>query len=819
MAVIPVQPFTSPQLFFERVAARFAEREKRPINIYMATDSINDFGSDDARYRSWHGALQRALERQYPTTGVGTDGFETFMATFKFTDPSPLTMMPGRVSGIPSNTNLWGFGRQAAYQSAGSGRFRTEKNTTGFSTTIRNSKTGDVYEIYINEETVPRYRFEGGAIQWRKHVISGLNPAVENTIKVIFVSGANLIFNDITRYNGTERKGIHVINGGASGISLNQLATTGPGADANGSWATILPTVAMDMVSGPDIILMTLGTNNMGDPVATWKTMYRSFLQLMKVYAPNALIFLMLPANPKPAAAGDWAGKQLALFELAAEFENCQVTPLNDLYDPNFLPQQGRGDSVPAGKYMRDDLHPTSLLYLGEGLPYGHLPISMGWLTGAYAAAGTGGGGGGTGTPDTTPPLVRVVSPEPNAVVPVGGSIPFVVEASDAGSGIGSSGFFTSTGKVIMGAAPPPLPARGPNYYGWEAVPYEEVQKFSGETWYAAYRDTAEPTTNFTRTSSRLITAATTTAPIDTTKPVVGTITSSLGWVFPATATSTIISVPASHATLGLDLVYLFAFGSGQGLFIEKLVEGAGGVWSATVPLSKLATSSRVGVTAVAKVAPGATKGQATISPEQSFSFAAGLDTTKPFGSLTAPLTGVTLSEDVPLRFAGGDTGPGGIVSLEFLVDGLYPLTKGELVSGTTANGGWAANIPRDAIVAARPTPADPNNVPNPTISAVAIDAAGNKFTTPAVQVSLPRLEVARQIMAVAIDKATNLWADPTVQTAFDRRYGSGGVGGGGMSITRDPQYPWLGIVTPVLPSDPELLRDPATGRLYDPKR
>jgi len=797
MPVIPVQPKTSPDLFFSRVAARFAEREKRPINIYMATDSINDFGSDDARYRSWHGALQRALEKRYPTTGVGTDGFETFMSDWAYTDPNPVDMQPGRVSGTPTATNLWGFGRQASYQSAGSGRFRKDK-ATGWSLTIRNDKTTDVYEIYIDDETTPRYRFEGGAVQWRKHMITGLDRTKESTVKVLFVKGSNLIFNDMTRYDGTERKGIHVVNGGRSGISINGLATTGPGADVNGSWATILPTLAMDMISGPDIILLTLGTNNMGDQVSAWKTMYRSVLALLKIYAPNALVFLMLPANPAPAAAGDWAGKQLALFELASEFENVQVTPLNDLYDPNFLPQQGRGDSVPAGKYMRDNLHPTSLLYLGEGLPYGYVPLSMGWLTGAYAAAGTGGGGesGGSDPVDSTPPAVEVISPAPGAVVPVGGSIPFVVKATDAGSGIGARGFFTSTGKVIMGGSPPPLPGRGEGFYGWESVPHEEVQKFSGETWHALFKDQATPTANFTRTSARLITAASSTTPIDTTKPVVGTITSSLGWVFPATATSTVISVPVTHETLGVELVYLYAFGSGEALFIEKLVRGTNGLWSATVPLSKLATSNRVGVTAVANVAPGAIRGQATVSPEQVFSFAAGLDTTKPDGVVTGPATGVTLGEDVPLRFAGSDAGPGGIVLVEFFVDKHYLITKGELLGGSPANGVWGANVPRNAIIAARPQYPDPNNVPNPTIRVIARDAAGNILYTDEVQVALPKEQVVGTTMAVAINKATNLWADAAVQAAFDSRHGVGAGGGGGAAIVRDPDYPWLGSIS-----------------------
>jgi lysophospholipase L1-like esterase len=420
---VPV-PRTSRAVVLQRVLDRLALRTQRGVCVFMQTDSINDQGSDDARFGSWHGALQALFEREYSVASVKTVigkmplpnsliparkwlGFENFLADYSFAPPDPQLMEPYRTTGVPSGAGVWGLGRQASFQPAGSGRAR-EEYATGFHALIRNTQTTNKYNLFIDNETTPRIRFTGGPVMWRKHMVTGLDGG-KHAFRVEFVEGGNVILGDMAVYRGTETRGIRVYNAGRAGISLNALSTVGPASDPEGRWAQALPLLADDGVSGPDIVINSIGTNNMGDDAEVFKDMLRSNTALIRRHAPNSIIFFMLPQEPYTASAGDWPGKIRVSHEIAAEFENVIVTPLSTLAIPQGIPRMSVGTQRGL---MLDVLHPRTPLYTGVGkdaagkdLTYGYAPTSFNYITGAIESGAA-----------PTPPVIEEPTPGAEAL-------------------------------------------------------------------------------------------------------------------------------------------------------------------------------------------------------------------------------------------------------------------------------------------------------------------------------------------------------------------------------------------------------------------
>ncbi|QIS38595.1 SGNH/GDSL hydrolase family protein [Clavibacter capsici] len=790
--VIPA-PKTPRATVLQRVADRLALRTQRGVVVYMQTDSINDQGSDDGRFGSWHGGLQALFEKRFPVTSVTNVinkmplpdaskpsrkwfGFENFLADYSYGPPVPSDMEPYRTSGVPSGAGVWGLGRQASFQSAGSGRARKEY-ATGFHTLIRNNKPTDKYNIYLDNETTPRIKFEGGPVTWRKHMITGLDGG-EHTFRVEFVTGSSLIFNDIAVYRGTENRGIRVYNGGRSGVSINSLSTVGPGSDPNGSWATALPYLADDGVSGPDIVINSIGTNNMGDPVDQFKDMMRANTALIRKHAPNSIIFFMIPQEPWGLAAEDWPGKIRISHELAAEFDNVIVTPLTTLAIPQGIPQMNR--STEPG-LMLDGLHGRTPLYTGEGadkagktLTYGYATTSFNYITGAIDSGVVQPpveeeppAGGGTPVPaDTTPPTVMIVSPADGFVVPDGGTVDFIATASDS-SGIGLRGFFASNGTVIGPGSPVSL---GNGQYGHLGITAAEIRALGTDRWFATFKD-ASPAANTTTTAARTITAADPATPVDTTLPVISNVTPAGPAVFGANVT---VSATVTHAQ-GIELVIVYREAVGkQPEYVGALTKGAGDTWSGVFPSTVFLGFT--GFTILTKAKNGKTAGTAATP----YSFAAPDDTTAPTGVMLSPTNGLTVADELTLRTTAIDAGTG-VVKVDFYSDGYLFAADATLRSGTTANGTWGADVPLDSLL----------NAGGPTsgtreIHARFEDAAHNVSVSPSIYVGLPEATDPGSEVFPSFDSVTFMPTRPEVLAAWLAAFGAAG-GGSNTSFDTDP--------------------------------
>jgi lysophospholipase L1-like esterase len=786
-------PMTPRATVLGRAADRFAKRTTRGVCVYMMTDSINDQGSDDGRFGSWHGGLQRLFEDNLGVSSVSTVinkmplpdatkpkqkwfGFEAFASDWSYGPPTPEDMEPGGSKG--SGAGPWGLGRQASYQSANSYRDRTEY-ATGFHTLIRNNKTTDTYEIYIDDEVKPRITFTGGPVQWRKHMVTGLDGALHKfTVK--FTKGFLLIFNDIAVYRGTENRGIRVYNGGRSGVSLNQVSTVGPASDANGSWAGPLPLLADDGISGPDIVINSLGTNNMGDPADTFEKMLRSNTALIRKHAPNSIIFLMIPQLPYGLDESDWMGKIAAHHTIAHEFENVIVTPLTTLIIPQGIPSMSTGTQKPL---MIDQLHPKTPLYLGIGedaqgqkLTYGYAPLSFNYMTGAIdsgndnAGGGTGGEEGGSGTtPDTTPPTVTIVSPADGFVVPDGGTVDFIVEASDA-SGIGLRGFFAANGTVIGPGSPPAL---GNGRYGHLGVTAATVRALGSTRWFATVKD-ASTAANTTTTLARTITVADPTSAPDTTLPIISGVTPAAGTVFGANVT---VSATVTNAT-GIELAVVYREASGKAPeYVGALTKGTGDVWSAT--FASTAFLGFTGFTILAKAKNGKTAG----TTANSYTFAAPADTTAPTGAITSPGDGLTVGESLSLRTTAVDAGTG-VASVQFVSDGVVFVEKATLISGNAASGVWGVDIGLADLLATGGTQSGTRE-----IHAVFTDVAGNTGNSPSIQVGLPVTADPGNEVFPSFDPETFMPTRPEVLAAWLAAFGAatGTDPGNGLSSDTDP--------------------------------
>jgi hypothetical protein len=788
--VIPA-PKTPRATVLDRVAARFALRTQRGVCIYMMTDSINDQGSDDGRFGSWHGGLARLIETNLGTASVNTVinrmplpdaskptqkwfGFENFMGDFAYGPPIPEDMEPGGDKG--SGAGAWGLGRQASYQSGGQVRTRTEY-ATGFHTLIRNNKTTDTYEIYVDAETKPRITFGGGPVQWRKHMVTGLDGGL-HTFTVKFTKGTLIVFNDIAVYRGTENRGIRVYNGGRSGVSLNQLSTTGPASDPTGSWAGPLPLLADDGVSGPDIVINSIATNNMGDPASTFESMLRANTALIRKHAPNSIIFLMIPQEPYRLAVTDWPGKIAAQHQIAHEFENVIVTPLTILSIPQGIPTMDTGTQKAL---MLDGLHPKTPLYLGIGedaqgkkLTYGYAPLSYNYMTGAIdsgndsAGGGTGGEEGGTGaTPDTTPPTVTIVSPADNFVVPDGGTVDFIVEASDA-SGVGLRGFFAANGTVIGPGSPPSL---GNGRYGHLGVTAATVRALGSTRWFATVKD-ASTAANTTTTSARTITVADPTDAPDTTLPVINGVTPAAGAVF---GTSVTVSATVTNAT-GIELAVVYREAPGKAPeYVGALTKGTGDVWSAT--FASTAFLGFTGFTILAKAKNGKTAGTAA----NSYTFAAPTDTTAPTGAITSPGDGLTVGESLTLRTTAVDAGTG-VASVQFVSEGVVFVEKATLLSGTAASGVWGVDIGLADLLATSGTQSGTRE-----IHAVFTDVAGNTGNSPSIFVGLPEATDPGSEVFPSFDSVTFMPTRPEVLAAWLAAFGAASGGASNTSFDTDP--------------------------------
>jgi lysophospholipase L1-like esterase len=385
-------PATARNVVQEAINARVANRQSRSVNIVMFTTSINDQGSDDGKWSSWHGDLQDRYDARYPTTGARPRGFETFAADFAFSPPDPEFMEPDGDKG--SGALLYGFGKQATYQSAGDTRGRSDPDTTGYSFLVQNVKPTDTYELWVTGEATPRFTFAGGPVAARRHLVSGLDRTKAPRVFIKFTNGTNLIYGGMFRHDGTETKSVRVVNFGRAGVSALHYSL-----DAAANWANFLPVIADDMVSGPDIVMISMGTNDQGK--ADFGKNIRFMIEAIRKRCPNAIILLMLEQEPSTAPAGDWAGKLAAHHEIAAEYPMVAVTPLSTV---------GLADGIPKlvlsahRDKMLDVLHPRTKLYKGTDLPYGYGPTSFKHLTGVYVAGGTvpDPGDGGT-TPTPTP--------------------------------------------------------------------------------------------------------------------------------------------------------------------------------------------------------------------------------------------------------------------------------------------------------------------------------------------------------------------------------------------------------------------------------
>ncbi|MBW8025281.1 SGNH/GDSL hydrolase family protein [Clavibacter michiganensis subsp. michiganensis] len=759
-------PKTSSAAFRKREMSILQSCTQKGVVILLQTNSINQVESIDGRYGSWWGGLQRNLDAAFQVASIqalikaqptpvvaGLEGyklralaFEPHLSRTTWDVANVYGMAPtGRVS---SFNYQHGRGLQSTNQTAG--QVRTQVSVaTAMECYVATQKKGDSYKVAVDGVEIANITATADGRKWRKHEKIGM-PAGEHTMTVTFVSGTCL-FDAIDTHLGSERKGIRVVNAGRSGVSLNSFAKTGPASDPDQKWAEVHPLLADDQVSGVDIGLMTLGTNNMGDPEDAFEQMLEEYVTRFFEVNKNAVLHLMFDAQPNaiPANGDDWQGKHRAAKRVASRHAWVSVDSLWAGEVAGRIPriENTRSDLIKG-------LHPKSKLYLGDLLPYGYAKTSASILDqSAFTGVAPDPGededdGDGGPTQDVTPPSIAVITGD-NLTVNPDGTFTIAADITDTESAIGIAVVRTTDGDLLGNL----VKTEGSRYE--LTLTWQQLRAFLEDDeelirWFIVAYDA--PGNRAPATGARSLTVKLrTTAPAD---PVVANITAT-GFDVPGSPIT--ISADVTHAS-GIELVPLNI----EGVYRDNLLRPAtGNRWSQTFDRVLFQDGDDYAVGARSNA-------QTTFFSNRIPYVLAGTvkDVSAPTGRMTKPITNTTLPDLFTLEAYAVDN-ESGVKKVQFFVDQVL-LTDAEYIGSSLFSAPATLQQIRDTKYAI------------PRIRARLEDKAGNYVFTDWVTFSVPDAPV---VVAGAVlpflDGDDFLPVDPAVREAWEDVFGGSGPGTG----------------------------------------
>jgi hypothetical protein len=744
-------PKTSSAAFRRREMSILQSCTQKGVVILLQTDSINQVESVDGRYGSWQGGLQRNMDRVFPVASIKNmlDGlpvpqvagledfvlrplsFESHLSRTTWDVANVYGMAPTGRNGTAAYTH--GRGLQATSQSAGQARTQTSV-ATAMECYVATQRAGDAYTVTVDGVEIAKVTSTSNVRKWRKHEKTGMSLG-QHTMVVTFTAGTCL-FDAIDHHVGSERRGVRIVNAGRSGVSLNSYAKTGPASDPEQKWAEVHPLLADDGVSGVDIGILTLSTNNMGDPESAFEQMLDEYVSRFQTVNKNGLLHIMFPAQPNaiPANGDDWPGKHRAAHRVAAKYEWVSVDSLWSGEVPGRIP---RIENTESDKIK--GLHPKSKVLLGDNLPYGYAKTSAAILDQSIFTGVAPDPGEEVPDPggDATPPTVSVITGD-NLTVNENGTFTFAADVTDA-SAIGVAAVRTVAGDLLGN-----LVKTTDNRYEL-SLTWQQLRAFlaDGATairWFIVAYDAPG---NRTATSARNLTVALpSTAPV---APVIANITAT-GFDVPGSAIT--ISADVSHSS-GIELVPLNI----EGVYVDNLAAPTSGIrWSGTFDRTLFGGGDDYAIGARSKA------GTAVFSARLPYVLAGTLDTVPPTGRMTKPITNTTLPDALTLEAYAVDADSGMrkvsfYVESTFLVDGDY-----------TSQGLYSVDVTSQAILTALPS--------GRRLRARIEDKAGNVSWTDWVTFSVPDTTITPDAFVPVLDGNSRLPGEPAVLAAWDARFG-----------------------------------------------
>jgi hypothetical protein len=759
---------------------------QKGVVILLQTDSINQVESVDGRYGSWQGGLQRNMDRVFPVTSIKAmlDGlpvpqvagledfvlrplsFESHLSRTTWDVANVYGMAPTGRNGTAAYTH--GRGLQATSQSAGQARTQTSV-ATAMECYVATQKVGDSYTVTVDGVEIAKVTSTSNVRKWRKHERIGM-PLGQHSMVITFTSGTCL-FDAIDHHVGSERKGIRIVNAGRSGVSLNSYAKTGPASDSEQKWAEVHPLLADDQVSGVDIGILTLSTNNMGDPEDAFEQMLDEYVSRFQSVNKNGLLHIMFPAQPNaiPANGDDWPGKHRAAHRVAAKYEWVSVDSLWAGEVPGRIP---RIENTESDKIK--GLHPKSKVLLGDNLPYGYAKLSAAILDQSAFTGVAPDPGEEVPDPggDVTPPTVAVITGD-NLTVNENGSFTFSADITDA-SPVGIAAVRTVAGDLLGNL----INTTGSRYeltLTWRQLRAFLADGVTAVRWFIVAYDTPG---NRTATSARNLTVVTpSSAPV---APVIANITAT---GFSTAGASITISADVSHDS-GIEIVPLNI----EGAYAVNLVRPASGIsWTGTFDRNLFQGGDDYAVGARSKA------GTTAFSARLPYTLVGTADVTAPTGRMTKPITNTTLPDAFTLEayVVDADSGVARVsffVESTFLVDGDY-----------TSQGLFSVDVTAQAVITASPT--------GRRLRARMEDRAGNVSYTDWIDFSVPEQTITSDAFVPVLDGNTRLPGEPAVLAAWDARFGGAG-GATGLSYATDPD----GVPVLVVSTDGTYLQDDPDG-------
>jgi lysophospholipase L1-like esterase len=699
-ATTPVgAPATSPAAFRKMEMDLLQKAGTRGVVVLMQTDSINQVESVDGRYGSWQGGLQRNLDLSFPVDSIGAIldaqpvpvvpgfpakdangnpmytfralSFESHMSRYTWDVANVYKMAPTGTVG--SATNIYGRGLQATYQFGSADGSRTRELThisTAMECYVATQKIGDRYTVKVDGVQIADVTATAAGIKWRKHEKIGM-PVGAHTMVITFLSGT-CIFDAIDTHLGSERKGVRVVNAGRSGVSLNQYAATGPASNPAQPWADLHPLLADDGVSGVDIGIMSLATNNQGDSETAFQGFLDDYAARFLAVNKRAVLHFMFPAQPNSlnaATSDDWQSKHRAARRVASKYERVSVDSLWDGDTPGRIPRLANENGTIKG------LHPETKVLLGDTLKYGYAKTSAAIIdqsifTGTTPTPPVG------GTGDTAGPSVTVITGD-NLTVNVDGSFTFAATITDA-SAMGVVAVRSVAGD-LLGTMKKTTGDRYELTSTWAQLRQFLDASTTVIRWFLVALD-AEG--NSTTSSARNLTV-----PVSTTAPVPPVISNVVATGFNVAGSAITISADVTHAS-GIELVPVNI----ENVYKLNLTRPtSGNRWTGTFDRTEFQAGDDYAIGARSYA------GTAVFTGRTTYTLAGGVDTTAPTGNMTKPVTNTVLPDTLKLEAYAVDP-DSGVAKVEFYVEDKF------LIAGAyTSAGLFSADISKDEILAQSP--------------------------------------------------------------------------------------------------------------------
>jgi lysophospholipase L1-like esterase len=339
------------------------ERETAAVPVLVVGDSVTEGWGSTALDDPWPRRLQDLLRTRWPTSTQDPDGSDGYLASYYASESMPDPV----VTGSPQEMWNHGFGWRALRFDAAdeSVTFQVE-GTTAEVWHVRHPTPDAAIAVSVDGGPATILSQEGPTSDTVDVVPLG-DPG-PHTIEVAHHAGAQSAVGGVRAFDGDQHSGLHVVDGGHSGIWSEFLSNT-----------TLQQTLVRQVeLLDPGLVVINLGINDMGfgrDPAAYRTDLAAGIAALRAIDADLPILLVGAWAHAGSTFAHPWEDYVAAAESLATELG----LPFLDMSVR--WPQAGTPEANALGWY-RDVVHLSSAgnAELADVLEQQLLDVVPGWL-------------------------------------------------------------------------------------------------------------------------------------------------------------------------------------------------------------------------------------------------------------------------------------------------------------------------------------------------------------------------------------------------------------------------------------------------------